>query len=69
MDFSKIICLQTGERQRQKGKFKSPEVVPARVMKLHREEYLPGLISSNFSLESSGGCKRLFLRQQRAGYV
>lgn len=32
-------------------------------------KYLPGLISSSFSLESSGGCKRLFLRQQRAGYV
>lgn len=32
-------------------------------------EHLPGLISNNFNLASSGGCKRLFFRQQRAGYV
>lgn len=29
----------------------------------------PGFISSSRSFGSSGGCNRLFLRQQRAGYV
>ena len=32
-------------------------------------EHSPGFISSSRSFGSSGGCNRLFLRQQRAGYV
>lgn len=64
------LCGQRSQPASPGAQPRSPPPFPLpRWARLRSRGHSPGLISSSRSFGSSGGCNRLFLRQQRAGYV